>query len=128
MRSLFAIGALALLLESALAADKPRVFVTDHAVEIASLVSNDGAQAGTVNPEMTKTLARECPAVTLTTNPAKANYIVVWEHKASEKTQYGEHENEFTVFNREGDLVTSGATHRKGSAAKDICRALQKSS
>lgn len=83
-------------------------------------------EAGThrMGAEQVKTLTRQRPSILVTNALSKASFVVVWDIKASEQTKWGEHENEFVVYDRAGDLVGSGGTHRLSNAAKDICKVI----
>ena len=63
--------------------------------------------------DMVKGLGSNCPDVSLTVDPAKADYTL----EAVEDNHF-----KFTVFNKDGDAVYSTTTHRLGSAVKDVCR------
>ena len=83
-----------------------------------------GFQAGVrpINTEQVKSFNKACPAITITSNPERADYIVVWDTKTWAQTSWSGHQNEFAVYDKAGDLVGSGATHKISNAAKDICK------
>lgn len=96
--------------------------------ENGSLTAESHSQAGIrrVNTEQVKNLNKVCPEVGITNNPAHADYFVVWDVKTFSQTSWTGHQNEFTIYNKAGDLVGSGDAHTISGAAKDICKLLQK--
>jgi hypothetical protein len=90
----------------------------------ASYVEQSGVRR--VHTEQVKTFSKECSDYVVTMTRDKADFIVVWDNRASEQTKWGQHTNEFTIYNRDGDLLGSGGTFRLSSAAKDICGILKK--
>jgi hypothetical protein len=45
-----------------------------------------------------------------------------WDSKTWQQTSWGGHENEFTLYNAEKDVLGTGAAHHMKNAAKDICK------
>src|SRR5450755_3273452 len=112
---------LSLLVGFAGAADKSvRVFLTDHESwqHASTLVA--GTYTGATHTEQIKTLQKGCPAVTITGDPAAADFTLAWDSKTWQQTSWGGHENEFTVYNQAKDVVGAGASHHMKNAAKDI--------
>ena len=58
---------------------KPRVYVTNHESwqEASTLVA--GTYSGATRAEQIKTLAKVCPAITVTEDQARANFFVAWD-------------------------------------------------
>jgi hypothetical protein len=122
---------LILVTVSAAAEDgKTRVFVTDHdswqesghfaATENSASASYSG-NVRRISIEQMKSLHKACPQVTITSQPAGADFVVVWDTKTWQQTSWSGHQNEYTVFNAKGDLVGSGADHKIANAAKGVC-------
>ena len=105
---------------------KKRVYVTDHESweKASTLVA--GTYSGATRSEQIKSLAKACPEITITDDPARADLIVTWDSKTWQQTSWGGHENEFAVYNSSKDMVGSGAAHHIKNAAKDICKLLTK--
>lgn len=126
-----------LLCSSCFAADltQTRVFISDRDGWEASggFVANQDSAAGSMkagirrqNTEQVKTFNHECPTVTITSSPDKADFVVIWDTKTWGQTSWSGHQNEFTVYSKTGDLVKSGAAHKQTNAARDICKAVTK--
>jgi hypothetical protein len=115
-----------LLAGSCLGAGRPRIYLAEHESfeKGATLVTS--SHSGATKAEQLKTLSRECPAITLTDDPAKADFFLSWDSKTWQQTSWGGHENEFTIYNSSKDVVGSGAAHHMKNAAKDICRLITK--
>ncbi len=96
--------------------------------ENGSLTAGSRSQAGIrrVNTEQVKNLNKACPDLGITNNPARADYFVVWDVKTFAQTSWTGHQNEFTIYDKAGDLVGSGDAHTISGAAKNICKLLQK--
>ena len=96
--------------------------------ENGSLTAGSRSQAGIrrVNTEQVKSLNKACPEVGITNNPARADLFVVWDVKTFAQTSWTGHQNEFTIYDKAGDLVGSGDAHTISGAAKSICKLLQK--
>lgn len=120
------IAVLLIAASSVQAADKPRVYVTDHASWQQNSTLVQGTYSGATRSEQVKSLAKACPEITITDDPARANFTVAWDSKTWQQTSWGGHENEFTVYNSAKDMVGSGDAHHIKNAAKDICKLLMK--
>jgi hypothetical protein len=111
---------LALIAVAGLSAqDKPRVFITD------STSWQMVGRAGGARPqtaEIYKTFGASCPAVTVTNNRDRADYVVTLDHEGGKG--YLRRDNKMAVFNKEGDMITSSSTRALGSAVKDACAAI----
>jgi hypothetical protein len=124
-----------LLAVAALAApaQKPRVFITESA---APQVSGDAAvgdmkgslafTSGTSpqNIEVMKGFLRYCPAVIVTADREKADYIVRLDHEGINPTTPFTHGNKVAVFDTDEDLIYTNSTRILSSAVKDACAAI----
>jgi len=117
---------------SALADDKPRVFISDSkSWEIAGgFGASDNAAAGAVKggarpqtAEIMKTFGERCPEVTVTIKQDKADYIVLLDHEGGKG--WVRKDNKVAVFNKDGDMVHSGSTRSLGNSVKDACKVIQ---
>src|SRR5438874_659318 len=95
---------------------RARVFVTDRdsykqstSLSASGDASSVEVQAGVrrTNSEQIKTLSRECPGVIITSNREKADFVVAWDSKTWKETSWSGKMNEYVVYNKDGDLVTS---------------------
>ena len=114
-------------------AAKPRIFVTESTAPQAagdaavgdvkgSLVLTGGTSPQSV--EVMKAFSRYCPAVVVTANPEKADYVVRLDHEAINPTTPFVHGNKVAVFDRNEDLVYSNSTRILSTAVKDACTAM----
>ena len=118
---------------SVLAADKPRVFVTESTAAQASGDASAGdikgalAFTGGTSPqsvEVIKEFSRRCPGVVVTNSRDRADYVVRLDHEALNPTTPFVHGNKIAVFDKKEDLVYSNSTHLLGSAVKNACSVL----
>lgn len=123
--------AVVLLAAAAFAADKPRVFITDSdswqvsGGAAASDVAFGGSIKGGARPqtaEIIRTFSQRCPAVTITLNREKADYIVLLQHEGGKELFL--RDNKVAVFNKDEDLIHSGSTRSLGNAVKAACAAI----
>lgn len=111
---------------SAAAGDKSvRVFLTDQRswADATNLV----APAQTYSPSRTEqihNLAKYCPSITVTEDRSSADFVLMWTSTSYEQTRWGGHEHEWAVYNRQKDVIGTGAEYHMKNAAKDICKAL----
>ena len=87
--------------------------------------SGGGYTAGGARPqtaEIMKTFNQRCPSVTITNNPAKADFAVILDHEGGKG--YARKHNKIVVFNRDGDDIFSDSTRAVGSSVKDACQAI----
>lgn len=117
----------------AVAAERPRVFVTESRATQASGEAAVGdvkgalALTGGTSPEsveVMKAFAKQCPDVAVTANRERADFLVRLDHEAINPTTPFVHGNKVAVFNRDQDLVFSNSTHLLGSAVKGACGAI----
>jgi hypothetical protein len=80
-----------------------------------------GARPQTV--EVIKTFTERCPAVVVTMDRAKADYVVLFDREGGKG--YARKRDKIAVFHKAGDLVYSGSTRSLGNAVQDSCEALQ---
>ena len=115
----------------AVAADKPRVFITDSkSWEISGGAGGTadgfgGASAGGARPqtaEIMKTFGERCPTVTINNKQEKADYVVLLDHEGGKEVV--SRDNKVVVFNRDGDSIMSRSTRILGNAVKDACSAI----
>lgn len=112
--------------------EKTRVFVTDsNSWEIkgsggfgddAGATSTSGG-ARPQRAEIIKTFRERCPALTITLDKDKADYIVLLEHEGGKDLI--RRDNKVVIFDKEGDAIFSGSTRSLGNAVKDSCHAIQ---
>ena len=143
-RTLFLLSVLLLALPS-LAAEKPRVFITDSkSWEMAGgfaawhqgsgssdNYSESGGAAGRISggarpqtAEVMKTFGEKCPEVIVTMKAEKASYVVLLEHEGGKKLL--QKDNKVVVFNSDGDMIFSRSTRTLGGSVKDACEAIKK--
>ncbi len=110
-----------LLCGIAVAQGKPRVFVetADPASSSATTVST---YFGPSHSEQVRVLSRSCPAIVITEDQAGVKFIVRWESKTWQQTSWSGHQQEFTLYSPNRDVLGSGATHNIANAGKDICK------
>jgi len=112
------------------AAEKPRVFITEstavQAVGNATAADVKGSLALTggtspQNVEVMRAFTQRCPAVVVTANREKADYLVRLDHEAINPTTPFVHGNKVAVFDRNEDLIYSNASRTLSSAVKGAC-------
>jgi hypothetical protein len=126
-----ALLALALPLYTA-AADKPRIFLTESHAQVtaegvlgeekSALAFSGGTSSETI--EVMKAFGRLCPAVVITANRDRADYIVRFDREGTNPTTPFVKGNKVAIFNRDEDLVYSHSTRLLGNAVKGACTAL----
>jgi hypothetical protein len=118
------LGVMLLLCGLAIAAEKKpvRIYLTDHESwqQASSLVAT--TYSGATKTEQVKTLAKACPEITVTGDPSKADFFLSWDSKTWQQTSWSGHENEFTLYNADKDVLGTGDAHHMKNAAKDICK------
>jgi hypothetical protein len=131
MKPLLVVG---MFLASALlsvAAEKPRVFITDSkSWEVSGGVGGNsdafgGASKGGARPqtaEIIKTFNQRCPDVIINNRQDKADYVVLLDHEGGKELI--SHDNKVVVFNKDGDAIVSNSTRSLGNAVKDACVAI----
>ena len=70
-------------------------------------------------PDYLKSFRERCPAAVVSSEPEKANYIVLLDHSEWHSPPY-----KVAVFRRNGDLIYSGGTQLLRNAVKNVCAAV----
>jgi hypothetical protein len=73
--------------------------------------------------EIIKTFGQRCPAVIVTSNKDRADFVVTLEHEGAKGLGK---DSKVAVFNKDGDVIYSGSTRSIGAAVKDACAAIMK--
>jgi hypothetical protein len=129
--SLLVLGAIAYSTASALADDRPRVFITDsESWEIAGSAAGSGgtfaaSTRGGARPqtaEIIKTFGERCQEVLVNNKQEKADYVVVLDHEGGKG--YLRRRNKIAVFNKDGDAIVSRSTRSLGNSVQDACGAI----
>jgi hypothetical protein len=116
---------------------KPRIFITETTAPQASGDASVGDARGTLaftggsspqSVEVMRTFERYCPAVVITANRDKADYLVQFDHEAINPTTPFTHGNKVAVFDKNEDLIYSNSTRTLSSGVKDACRAINRAS
>jgi hypothetical protein len=114
---------------------KPRIYITDRDTwrESGWLVASNGTvvahyDAGLVreHTENVATFNKACPGVVVTENKETADLALVWDRTDWNHTAWSGHQNNLAIYNRDGDVVWTGAYHRMTNAASDACKAVVK--
>jgi hypothetical protein len=115
------------------AADKPHIFITESTAVQASGdaavadVKGSLALTGGTSPqnvEVIKAFAQRCPAVVVTANREKADYLVRLDHEAMNPTTPFTHGNKVAVFDGNEDLIYSNSSRLLGTVVKGACAAI----
>jgi hypothetical protein len=109
----------ALACASAFAQDKPRVYISQS--DSWQMVGRGGG-ARPQTAEIFKTFGERCPAVTVTNNKDRANYVVTLDHEGGKG--WARKDSKVAVFDKGGDMIYSGSTRSIGGAVKDACAAI----
>lgn len=130
--SVMVIGVLLLSATALLAADNPRIYVTDsQSWEVrAGGGGVDGtfgqAGSGGARPqtaEIVKTFNERCPNVIVNNRREKADYIVLLDHEGGKASV--SRDNKVAIFhNASGDAIFSRSTRSLGNSVKDACSAI----
>ena len=112
MKLLLAVGTILLSSLSAIAADKPRIFITDSkSWEVSGAVGGTadgfgGTSKGGARPqtaEIIKTFGERCPLVIVNNRQEKADYVVLLDHEGGKDLI--SRDNKVVVFNKGGDSI-----------------------
>ncbi len=114
-------------------ADKPRIYVTESqsaqlagdaaAGEIKSSLKFTGGTSPQ-NIEVMKAFSERCPAVMVTSDRDKADFIIRLDHEGLSPVTPFTRGNKVAVFNRNSDLIYTSSTRVLGSAVKGACSAI----
>jgi hypothetical protein len=93
-----------------------------------------GSFAGGSDPqtvEVIKTFMERCPAVVVTQDKTKANYVVLFDREGGKRGTSGwsallRKVDKIALFRADGDALFSGSVRSVCSAVKDACTAVQK--
>ena len=131
MKSLLVVSIVLGWIICGVAAEKPRVFISDSkSWEISGGVGGTqdgfgGASKGGARPqtaEIIKTFGERCPMVIVNNKQEKADYVVLLDHEGGKELI--SHDNKVVVFNKDGDSIVSRSTRILGNAVKDACAAI----
>lgn len=119
MRLTLAVLGLLAIATSALAQEKPRVFITDTK---SWEVRGNAGGARPQTAEVIKTFAEKCAQVTINNKEEKADYVVLVDHEGG-KSWYKK-DNKVAVFNDNGDSIVSKSTRSLGGSVETACAAI----
>ncbi len=131
MKSLLVTGVFLASSLLSVAADKPRVFITDSkSWEVSGGFGGTqdgfgGANKGGARPqtaEIIKTFNERCPSVIVNNRQEKADYVILLDHEGGKDAI--SRDNKVVVFNTDGDAIVSRSTRILGNAVKDACTAI----
>jgi hypothetical protein len=116
-----------------LAADKPRVFITESGAGQATGNASVGDANGSVaftggttpqNVEVMKVFSRNCRDAIVTSNREKADYVIRLDHEEINPTTPFVHGNKVAVFDKNEDLIYSNSSRLLTSAVRGACSAI----
>jgi hypothetical protein len=119
------------------APEKPRIFITEsQALQVSGNAAVGDAKGGVSvaggtspqNVEVMKTFQRRCPAVLVTGNREKADFVVRLDHEEPNPTTLFVHGNKVAVFNKDDDLIYSSSTRMLRTAVNGACAAITRDS
>lgn len=120
-------------LPGGVAVEKPRIFITEsQALQLsgnAAVGDTKGgvSVAGGTSPqtlEVIKTFQRRCPAVLVTGNRDKADFVVRLDHEEPNPSTLFVHGNKVAVFDKNDDLIYTSSTRMLSSAVNGACAAI----
>jgi hypothetical protein len=115
------------------AVEKPRIFITEsQALQLSGNAAVGDTKGGVSvaggtspqNLEVIKTFQQRCPAVLVTGNREKADFVVRLDHEEPNPTTLFVHGNKVAVFNKNDDLIYSSSTRMLSTAVKGACAAI----
>ena len=130
------IAVLALVVLTAAAAEKPRIFITEGgATQLSGEASIDDTKGqlnlmgGTSpqNVEVMRAFSKQCPGVTVTSNREKADFVVRFDRDEVSPITPFIRGNKVAVFNKSEDLVYSNTSRFIAPSVKGACEAILKS-
>jgi hypothetical protein len=129
--------AIAAALLGGVATERPRIFVTEsQALQLSGNAAVGDAKGGLSvadgtspqNLEVMKSFQRRCPAVLVTGNREKADFVVRFDHEEPNPTTLFVRGNKVAVFNKDDDLIYSSSTRMLSSAVNGACAAITRGS
>jgi hypothetical protein len=109
--------------------EKPRIYITETTAPQASGDASVGDAKGSLaftggnspqTVEVMRAFERYCPAVSVTANRDKAEYLVQFDHAINPTTPFT-HGNKVAVFDNNQDLIYSNSTRILRNAVKGAC-------
>jgi hypothetical protein len=115
------------------AADKPRVFITDSkswelsgggggTADAFGTAASGGARPQTA--EIIKTFGERCPNAIVNNKQEKADYVILLDHEGG-KSPFSR-DNKIVVFNKDGDSIMSASMRSLGNAVQGACSVMFK--
>jgi hypothetical protein len=119
------VAAFLALAGSALAEEKPRIFITES-VTAEIVADNLAVRKGTSpeNVEVMKAFLKHCPALTVTSNRDKADFVIRFDREPPSPITPFVKGNKVAVFDRGEDLVYSDSGRYLTRVVRNACTAL----
>jgi hypothetical protein len=107
------------------AASKPRVFITESgAIQVAGPSMALTGPTTSENIEVMRAFQKHCPAVVVTADKDKADFVVRLDRETPSPTTPFVRGNKVAVFNRDADLVYSHSSRLLTPTVKGACAAV----
>jgi|ERR1700675_955371 len=112
--------------------EKARIYISDSNSWAASggFATSNGSGGGSFSAgskpqtvELIKTFGERCPAVMVTMDKNKADYVVLFDRDSTKG--YARKRDKIAVFKKDGDVLYSGSTRSLGNAVQDSCKAIE---
>jgi hypothetical protein len=87
-------------------------------------VSGARPRTAKINKTFNKTFNVQCPTFTITNKEDEADYQIMLHHKSWQGLI--RRDNKYSVYNKDGDVIASGATRTISKAVKNACLAIDK--
>ncbi len=120
--------ALVLICSSITAQEKVRVMISNsEAWEAGGGFKPVGGSSGGSRPqsvELMKTFAGKCKQIQITSNPERADYVVLFDRQGG-KSKLSK-DSKIAVFEKGGDMVVAKSVRTVGGAVEDACEAILK--
>jgi hypothetical protein len=113
--------------------EKPRIFIAENqALQLSGNAAVGDAKggvsvAGATSPqnlEVIKTFQQRCPAVLVTGNRDKADFVVRLDDEEPNPTTLFVHGNKVAVFDKNDDLIYTSSTRMLSTAVNGACAAI----
>ncbi|MBI2689523.1 MAG: hypothetical protein HYX27_24715 [Acidobacteria bacterium] len=121
------IAGLVLAAAATSAEPKVRLFITESgALQISSHAMALTGPTSAENIEVMKAFQKHCPAVAITADREKADFIVRLDRETPSPVTPFVRGNKVAVFNRDADLIYSSSSRTLAPAVKGACAAVRK--